>query len=465
MKKRLLFICCIMFLLIGCSKDPVEEAKAYIESGEYESAKEILLNIDNKDKSQQSYDLLVDIFDKEDNIEKLEDVIEEYSKEGYEIKNDHVIVKIFSYYDDLGDSDTVKELLAKEYLNVKLPDDIYIRNIVEANRQENMEIIKVMAEDINYDGKNEIIVTLGRKDQGQIDPNLFTALQLMVFKADGTIIYNEKDESHSVGESVIEVFDFTGDGKNELYYKQSHFTNFIFENIRILDFKGDTVKDLYDDEDLQDFHCVRLGENTAKVFSQAANKSFLLKRNESMDFYDTSDMRVNFLGSKLKNDKESMKGLIQESYSVWDDGGNYGEVEFIYEYEDQSFIYKDFNFKANDGVEIIEVREGESYDNKERARNEIIGFWEYDENQDYTEQYMIKISDDSIVQYIKNSDLLSDEKYEIIDYDLDNEIIEIKTEFEQANSKYNLTDYNKLEITYGNGHKSQWTYLYNTYRQ
>lgn len=331
MKKKILFILCIVFLLAGCTKNSLDTAREYIDEEDYESALEVLINIEEEDKDEESYKLLIDIYKKESNIEKLKDVLDDYFDRGYTLEEDELIVDIFSYYDNLGNKEIIKEMLSNKNYNAKLPEEIYIKNVIDENKSEKMEIIKILIEDINNDGEDEIIVTLGEKDGSETGMDLYTRLELMIFKNDGSILYHDEGiDSHSEGISEIELIDFTGDGKKEVYYIQQHYTNFVYEVISILDIKDDEVIELYSyDEEVYDFNCIRLEENTAKLFSEALRKSYIVKRNKSINIYDTSEMRVNFEGSKVREDIEGLRVGISKHYSVWDSGGAYGDVQYI----------------------------------------------------------------------------------------------------------------------------------------
>lgn len=336
--------------------------------------------------------------------------------------------------------------------------------LINEHKKEEMEIIEILVEDINNDGKKEIISRLGSKGENLIDENMYKRLELIVLKNDGTILhYDEGFDSHSEGDSYIELVDLTGDGKKEIYYNQQHFTNFILEVISILKFEDDKLVELYNkDREVHDYKCVRLSGYKSKVFSQEMRKSFILDRKVDISVFDTEEMRYDFDGSEIVNDIEGLKAGIVKKYSIWDHGGSYGEAHLIYGFEDGNMTCKDFKFIASEGVKIESRKEGKEYDFAEEGKNKLVGFWSYVDNPpegQAGERYMIKITDDEIINYIVNSDILSEEKYKVIELDKESQTIKLETE--KGVVDYKILNDDQLEITFVNGHKSNWNRLQN----
>ncbi|AFS77468.1 hypothetical protein Curi_c03930 [Gottschalkia acidurici 9a] len=426
--KKVLLALILILSLTGCNERQLNKAYEYLKAQEYKKAEDIFIKVSNdKDiqNSKKAYLGLIEIYDELDDIEKLKEVLEESTKKGLKYQDENTYNKIFDYYKSIGDEKTIRYLVEDGFSNIKLPIDIYREYIINDNIG-NSEIIDIIVEDLNDDGKNEIAVALGNKGI-EYNKDSYVQVNLKVFNNKSKVIY-ETDEpmSHEIADIHIELGDFTGDGKPELYYNRAHSSNFTINKIEILDFRNNKVKNIYDsDSVLLDLDISTISDNQLKIFSQDKRKSYILQTDWEMNIFDTEYQRFNMGEYKVVKDRIRNIAKLELPITLWGNG-TYGKLLVTYEYKDGKVTYKDFKFTPEEGVKIVSSLSGKKYDSIEYGKNLLIRYWDMKKDDSEQGKIVLKVNENDMIFFTPNSGYVETQAYEVIECDEKNEIITVK---------------------------------------
>lgn len=467
MKKAIMtLILAMIFLLTGCNEKQLEKANEYLHSKEYESAEKIFTKISNskdKEDSQIAYLGLITIYDETDNIEKLKEVLEKSTKKGLEYENDSTYNKVFNYYKSKQDKQTIKHLVEDSFSYAKLPKDIYIDYIVKDNIG-NVDIIDVIVGDLTGDRKNEIVAAIGRKDD-DIDINAHVETNIKIFDSKSNVIHQtDYGQSHHVSHIEMELADFTGDGKPELYFNISHSSGFTINNVEILDFKKGKFVNIYDNDSvLMDLDISVISNNQLKIFSQEKRKSYILQTNLEMNIFSTEYQRINMGEYAVVKDRVKNISKLQLPLNLWGDD-TYGSALVTYEYIDGKVTYKDYDFIPREGIEILNVVSGDKYDSKEYGKNLLMRHWELIKEEQNQDTYIFKINEKDMVIFIPFSGYVDKYDYEVMSCDEEKEIVTLKrdniVEVYDINYTNNRTE---MKLIVDNKVISRWTPFQSVY--